>query len=494
MTPAGATLPDLVADFAGRRVVVVGEAMLDTYLIGRADRLSREAPVPVVALERRTDVAGGAANAAVNLRALGARVELVSAIGTDEEADRLRAALRHARVPDHDVLGVEGRRTLAKQRVMAREQVLVRFDSGSTEPLPAGVEDELIDRLVGAVPGADAVLISDYAYGVIGDRVIAALRDALVRHGTVVAVDARDPARYARLEPHAVKPNYSEAVRLLGEQERIDAEARVGQIVAGADVLHARTGARVVAVTIDQGGAVVLERGRDPYRTYARPTGDERACGAGDTYVAALTLALATGAGVPMAAELAAAAASIVVTRPGTAVCTAGELAASVGSSSKRLSDVAALSQRVTALRAEGQRIVFTNGCFDLLHRGHVAYLRRAKALGDVLIVAVNGDASVRGLKGPDRPLNPLEDRLGVLEALSCIDHVVAFDEPTPAALIDVVRPDVYVKGGDYTLERLPEAAQIEALGGQVRILPYMDDHSTTGLIERMRQPAGADR
>jgi D-beta-D-heptose 7-phosphate kinase/D-beta-D-heptose 1-phosphate adenosyltransferase len=247
-------------------------------------------------------------------------------------------------------------------------------------------------------------------------------------------------------------------------------------------------------VTIDQGGAVVLERGRDPYRTYARPTGDERACGAGDTYAAALTLALATGAGVPMAAELAAAAASVVVTRPGTAVCTAGELAASVGRSSKRLPDVSALGERVTALRAEGQRIVFTNGCFDLLHRGHVAYLRRAKALGDVLIVAVNGDASVRGLKGPDRPLNPLEDRLGVLEALSCIDHVVAFDEPTPAALIDVVRPDVYVKGGDYTLERLPEAAQIEALGGQVRILPYMDDHSTTGLIERMRQPAGADR
>jgi rfaE bifunctional protein nucleotidyltransferase chain/domain len=137
------------------------------------------------------------------------------------------------------------------------------------------------------------------------------------------------------------------------------------------------------------------------------------------------------------------------------------------------------------------RRIVFTNGCFDLLHRGHVAYLRRAKALGDVLIVAVNGDESVRRLKGPERPLNGLDDRLGVLEALSCIDHVVAFDEPTPAALIDIVRPDVYVKGGDYTRERLPEAPQVEALGGQVRILPYMDDHSTTGIIERLRQPAG---
>jgi D-beta-D-heptose 7-phosphate kinase/D-beta-D-heptose 1-phosphate adenosyltransferase len=487
-------LLDSIDAMAGRRVLVVGEAMLDTYLIGSANRLSREAPVPVVAVDERIDAAGGAANSAVNLRALGARVEFLSVIGTDDEADRLRAALRDARVPDHDVLSAPDRRTLAKQRVLAGDQMLVRFDSGTTGPLPAAIEDEFIDRLRGAIPGVDAVLVSDYGYGVLSGRVSAALRQALEAHPLVVVVDARDPAVHRRLAPTAVKPNYAEAVRLLGEQELADPEARARQIVTGRAVLHERTGARVVAVTLDRSGAVILEQGREPYRTYARPRGNERACGAGDTYASTLALALSAGAPVPVAAELAAASASVVVGRSGTAVCSISDLAAAVGRTSKRLASAEELRERIGFLRSQGERIVFTNGCFDLLHRGHVSYLNRAKALGDVLIVAVNGDDSVRRLKGPERPLNGLDDRLGVLEALSCIDHVIAFDEPTPEALIDIVRPDVYVKGGDYSLDRLPEVPQVERLGGQVRILPYVDDHSTTGLIARMREPAAPGR
>jgi D-beta-D-heptose 7-phosphate kinase/D-beta-D-heptose 1-phosphate adenosyltransferase len=475
---------------AARRVLVVGEAMLDSYLIGSADRLSREAPVPVVAVDDRVDAAGGAANSAANLRALGAQVQFLSVIGTDDEADRLRAALRQADVPDDDVLSAPGRRTLAKHRVLAGDQMLVRFDSGTTAPLPAPIEDEFIARLRGAIAGVDAVLVSDYGYGIFGGRVAAALRQELHADRRIVVVDARDPAVHRRLAPTAVKPNYAEAVRLLGEQELPDPEARARQIVAGRDVLHERTGARVVAVTLDQSGAVILEQGREPYRTYARPRGNERACGAGDTYASTFALALSADAPVPIAAELAAASAGVVVGRSGTAVCSVADLAAAVGRTSKRLASPEALRERVAYQRGQGQRIVFTNGCFDLLHRGHVSYLNRAKALGDVLIVGVNGDDSVRRLKGPDRPLNDLDDRLGVLEALSCIDHVIAFDEPTPEALIDIVRPDVYVKGGDYTLDRLPEVPQVERLGGHVRILPYVDDHSTTGLIARMREPA----
>ncbi|MFL5650183.1 MAG: D-glycero-beta-D-manno-heptose 1-phosphate adenylyltransferase [Chloroflexota bacterium] len=485
-------LLEAIDSMAGRRVLVVGEAMLDTYLIGSSTRLSREAPVPVVAVDDRIDAAGGAANSAANLRALGARVEFLSVIGTDDEADRLRAALRQARVPDHDVLSAPDRRTLAKQRVLAGDQMLVRFDSGTTGPLPAAIEDEFISRLRDAIPDVDAVVVSDYGYGIFGGRVSAALRQGLEADPKVVVVDARDPAVHKRLAPTAVKPNYAEAVRLLGEQELADPEARARQIVAGRQVLHERTGARVVAVTLDQSGAVILEQGREPYRTYARPRGNERACGAGDTYASTLALALSANAPVPIAAELAAASAGVVVGRSGTAVCSVADLAAAVGRTSKRIDSAAALRERIAFLRTQGQRIVFTNGCFDLLHRGHVSYLNRAKALGDVLIVGVNGDDSVRRLKGPDRPLNALDDRLGVLEALSCIDHVIAFDEPTPEALIDIVRPDVFVKGGDYTLERLPEVPQVERLGGHVRILPYVDDHSTTGLIERMREPAGA--
>jgi D-beta-D-heptose 7-phosphate kinase/D-beta-D-heptose 1-phosphate adenosyltransferase len=480
-------LNDALAAMSGRRVLVVGEAMLDSYLHGRADRLSREAPVPVVSLDDRVDSPGGAANSAVNLHALGARVRLLSVIGADDEADRLRRAIVAGGIDDTDLIVAPHRRTLAKQRVLGGGQILVRFDSGSTEPIDADVEDELIRRLESAARDVDAVLLSDYAYGVLGARVDAALRAAVEGRDVVVMVDARDPARHAALRPTATKPNYAEAVRLLGEQELIGSEARARQVAAGADILRSRTGARIVAVTLDRDGAVILEQGRQPYRTYARPTADQHACGAGDTYSATLTLGLAAGAGTTVAAELAAAAAGVVVQRDGTATCSLADLAAAIGQTGKRLATLDEVRGRVDFLREQGQRIVFTNGCFDILHRGHVTYLSRAKALGDALFVGVNSDASVRRLKGPARPINRLEDRLSVLEALSCVDHVVPFDGPTPAALIAAIRPDVFVKGGDYSRETLPEAALVERLGGSVRILSYVEDYSTTGLIQRMR-------
>jgi D-beta-D-heptose 7-phosphate kinase / D-beta-D-heptose 1-phosphate adenosyltransferase len=489
-----APLRGVLEAMAGRRVVVLGEAILDSYLEGRAGALSREAPVPVVGVARRVDAAGGAANTAVNLQALGARVDLLSVVGDDDEGERLRAALTDAGVDGASVLVEAGRRTLAKQRVVAGNQILVRFDTGSTSGLPIQLEDDLIDRLLEIGDDADAIVVSDYAYGVVSERLVAALVEVrrrarkAGRDEPIVVVDARDPSRHARLQPTAAKPNYSEAVRLLGEHEVEDPEARARQIVAGRDRLLERTGARLVAVTLDQAGAVMLERDGQPYRTYARPSDDGRACGAGDTYAAALALALAAGGSIPVVAEIASAAASVVVGKNRTASCTLAELGEAVGQPAKRIDSEDRLREHVAFLRAQGQRIVFTNGCFDLLHRGHVTYLGRAKALGDTLIVGVNSDASVRDLKGPDRPINDIDDRLGVLEALSCVDHVAVFDAPTPMSLIEAVQPDIYVKGGDYRVEDLPEALVVTALGGTVRILPYVDDHSTTELIARLRR------
>jgi D-beta-D-heptose 7-phosphate kinase/D-beta-D-heptose 1-phosphate adenosyltransferase len=485
------TLSDALDRIEGLRALVVGEAMLDSYLRGRADRMSREAPVPVVALDGRVDAAGGAANTAVNLASLGAQVTFASVVGTDEEGERVRATLRAAGIDDGAVLAGAGRRTLAKQRVLAGDQMLLRFDSGTGGDLPPDIEDALIEVIGAAAATADVIVISDYAYGVVGERVLSAIRECRDARPEgdrpPVVVDARDPRRYRRLQPTATKPNYDEAVRMLGEHEVDDPEARVRQVVAGHDRLLALTGARIVAVTLDRGGAIVLERGRAPYRTYAKPTANERACGAGDTFTATLALALAAGGSTPVAAELASAAAAVVVGKAGTATCEATELAEALGRSGKRIDSVERLAERVSYLRSQGQRIVFTNGCFDLLHRGHVTYLMRAKALGDTLIVAVNSDDSVRALKGPARPINDLDDRLSVLEALSCVDHVVAFDERTPIELVRAVRPDVYVKGGDYSPETLPEAPLVEELGGTVRILPYIADHSTTELIARAR-------
>jgi D-beta-D-heptose 7-phosphate kinase/D-beta-D-heptose 1-phosphate adenosyltransferase len=251
------------------------------------------------------------------------------------------------------------------------------------------------------------------------------------------------------------------------------------------------TGARIVAVTLDRDGAIAFERGRPPYRTFARPAATARAAGAGDTFSAVLGLGLAAGAETPDVLELASAATGVVVQRDGTSTCSDADLAAAVATvAGKRLRSAAELRRWAARERAAGRRVVFTNGCFDIIHRGHVAYLNRAKTLGDVLVVAVNDDRSVRRLKGPERPINTLEDRVGVLEALSCVDVVVPFGQDTPERLIEAARPDVFVKGGDYRRADLPEAPLVERLGGEVKLLPLVPDHSTTAIVARVRTSA----
>jgi D-beta-D-heptose 7-phosphate kinase/D-beta-D-heptose 1-phosphate adenosyltransferase len=256
-------------------------------------------------------------------------------------------------------------------------------------------------------------------------------------------------------------------------------------------VLHERVGAEVVAVTLDRDGAVICERGRPPYRTWSRPVPQSRACGAGDSFAAALTLALAAGGDATVAAEVAQAAAAVVTGREGTSACSLEDLREMLAVTAPVLEPLERLAERVAFHRRQGRRVVFTNGCFDLLHRGHVDLLNRAKALGDVLVVGLNSDESIARLKGPDRPVTRLEDRAQVLAALSAVDHLVAFDDPTATGLITRLRPDVYVKGGDYRQDMLPEAPAVQACGGTLRILPYLEDRSTTAVIERIRGDGG---
>ena len=253
----------------------------------------------------------------------------------------------------------------------------------------------------------------------------------------------------------------------------------------------------MAAITLDSEGALLIERHQPPHRVF--PQVSRRACvaGAGDTFTSALALALAAGATGVAATELAGAAAAVVVGKERTAACSAQELREFISAGGKIFGDLQSLSKRTAFFREQGRRVVFTNGCFDILHRGHITYLHRAKALGDVLIVGVNTDGGIRRLKGSGRPINTLEDRLQVLAALSCIDHLIAFDEDTPCNLIRSLRPDVFVKGGDYTRERLPEAPLVEELGGIVQILPLVQDRSTTGIIQRIQQvsePARKER
>lgn len=482
---------EVVAAFADLDVLVLGEPILDGWLSGDRLRLSREAPVQVVDVAATDLTPGGAGNTAVNLAALGARVRLLAALGDDADGAALLQALRERGVPGTDVLTVPGRRTCAKRRILAGGQMLLRYDEGDAGPLPADVCADLLAALERLWTAADVVVVSDYGLGVLSDAVVARVAELQARCPTLLVVDARDPARWRQVRPTAVKPNAAEVAALLGDAPApagdVNDDNRAVAIETSAERVLDAAGAQLVAVTLDADGAVLLERGRPTYRLWAEAVAASQTAGAGDCFTAALALALAAGADAPTAAELAAAAARVVCQERGTTACSADELRATLLVDGATHLDLNRLASVVRAHRLRGRRMVLTNGVFDVLHRGHVTYLNQAKALGDVLVVALNSDASVRRLKGPSRPVNGEDDRAAVLRGLSCVDHVVVFDGGTATEVVDVVRPDCYVKGGDYTPEMLPEAPLVDALGGRVVILPYLEDRSTTGVLASLR-------
>ncbi|OLF09989.1 D-glycero-beta-D-manno-heptose 1-phosphate adenylyltransferase [Actinophytocola xanthii] len=485
-------LPELTADLPARlaelapRVLVVGDVILDEWLSGSADRLCREAPAPVVAVAQRRVAPGGAANTAVNLAALGARVRMVSAVGADDAGTELLAALRQSGV-DTELVAVEpDRRTTTKSRVVADDQVLVRLDDGDRDQAPLTAVPAAIDRFLAACAEADAVVLCDYGTGLLSGDVLERLLPTRERIPLLV-VDAHHPRRWARLRPDIVTPNAEEAATVLDTPIPRSAAEQLTFLDENRAQLLERTGARAAAVTLDRDGAVLLDGDRPVHRTWARPAPDNHTAGAGDTFCAALTVARCAGLPAVVAVELAQAAADVVVHRPETAVCSATDLAERLGLGLGSVLDHDRLAEIVAEHRAAGRRIVFTNGCFDVLHPGHVNYLNEAKRLGDVLVVAVNSDAGVARLKGPDRPVNGVADRAAVLAGLSCVDHLTVFDEDTPAALLARLRPEIYAKGGDHREELLSEAAVVREYGGRVRILSYLPDRSTSALIDRIR-------
>jgi D-beta-D-heptose 7-phosphate kinase/D-beta-D-heptose 1-phosphate adenosyltransferase len=404
----------------------------------------------------------------------------------------LRQALEARGVGTDHLLAHPGRRTLTKQRILAGSQLLMRLDQGSTEPVDRATERALCTALAARFSGCVAVILSDYRYGILTPAVLRTLAELNARWPRVVVADSRRLGAFRALGATAVKPNYAEALKLLGIATLPGLADRAATLSAHADRLLDCTGAGAVVVTLDCDGALVLERDRPPCRVQAPASRQAGVAGAGDTFTAALALGLAACASAVAAAELAAAAAALVVGKERTATCSAQELREYLAAVAKYVPDRQRLAARVDYYRQQGRRVVFTNGCFDILHRGHVTLLHRAKALGDVLVVGVNTDAAIRRLKGPARPINNLEDRLQVLAALGCVDHLIAFDEDTPCNLIRALRPDVFVKGGDYTRERLPEAPLVEELGGRVVLLPYLEGQSTSGLIAQIRAAEGA--
>lgn len=458
--------------------------MLDRWLRGPVRRLSREAPVPVVDAEAADDCAGGAANTAVNLAAMGARVRLMTLIGDDDEGRVLLDILHRRGVDVSGILVRPHAATTSKTRVVGDEQILVRVDRAATT---LESEDRAQwDAALAALSDHEIVVLCDYDTGLFDDVAIATLSRARPRR---VIIDAHDVGRWASVRPDIVTPNAYETELLLGE--RLEDRSRPGAVEKAAPRLLRRSGARAMVVTLDRDGTVAIEQGRVVGRTTTHPAPEHRAAGAGDTFVAALAVGHAVGLSVPDAARLAQAAADVVVRREGTAVCTLSDLEQTVSARPVREVPIASVSETCRAVddaRAHGRSIVFTNGCFDVLHLGHTVHLQQARALGDLLIVALNDDASVARLKGPGRPINALPDRARMLAALDCVDLITVFHEDSPAELLRTLRPDVYVKGGDHSADTLPESSIVREYGGAVRILDLLPAHSTSTLARRLRE------
>jgi D-beta-D-heptose 7-phosphate kinase/D-beta-D-heptose 1-phosphate adenosyltransferase len=466
-----------IPDFSNTHVVVAGDVMLDQYLFGATSRISPEAPVPVVHVQKTDDRPGGAANVAVNLASLGVKTRLIGAVGNDAAASTLETLLTRKGI-DCDFARVGDRPTITKTRVQSRGQQLIRLDQENAAELN---DSTLVDTLARTVAGTGAVVLSDYGKGALTEvrRMIALCREA----GVPVLVDpkGRDFEKYRGAT--LLTPNQGEFEAVAGHCGS-DAElaARGWQMVEDLELT-------ALLVTRSEKGMMLLEAGNEPLflSTQAREVYD--VTGAGDTVIATLAGALASGQSLASSSALANIAAGLVVRKIGVATVTPGEIQVALhqrGQGGRGLVSRDELLVLVGEARARNERIVMTNGCFDILHAGHVAYLEEAKSLGDRLIVAVNDDDSVRRLKGDSRPINVLEDRMLVLAGLAAVDWVVPFADDTPAELIAGVLPDVLVKGGDYNPEEIAGSKEVLQNGGEVRVLSFRDGHSTSRILEKL--------
>lgn len=466
-----------IPDFQKARVVVAGDVMLDRYLFGSTGRISPEAPVPVVHVQETDDRPGGAANVAVNLAALGVSTSLIGVVGKDAAAQTLAGILEHCGIGCQFAVA-DDRPTITKTRVQSRGQQLIRLDEEKAAAMPG---DAVSEKLAGALAGAGAVILSDYGKGALAD--VQAMIAACRRAGIPVLVDPKgtDFGKYRGAS--LLTPNQGEFEAVAGKAESED------DLVVRARAMMDELALDALLVTRSEKGMLLVESAGEPLflSTQAREVYD--VTGAGDTVIATLAAALAAGQGLAAAAALANLAAGLVVRKIGVATVTPGELSAALhqrGQGGRGLVDLDTLLALVAEARERGERIIMTNGCFDVLHAGHVAYLEEAKSLGDRLIVAVNDDDSVRRLKGESRPINALEDRMLVLAGLAAVDWVLPFSEDTPAALIGAVLPDVLVKGGDYRPDAIAGAKEVLRHGGEVRVLAFRDGHSSTRIIDRL--------
>ncbi|SES16460.1 bifunctional D-glycero-beta-D-manno-heptose-7-phosphate kinase/D-glycero-beta-D-manno-heptose 1-phosphate adenylyltransferase HldE [Halopseudomonas bauzanensis] len=465
--------------FDSAPVLVVGDVMLDRYWHGPSHRISPEAPVPVVRVDQIEDRPGGAGNVALNIAALGAPAWLVGVTGEDEAAEILQRRLNAAGVYCA-FQGHPEQPTITKLRVLSRHQQLLRVDF--EEPF-ATDGDALLDTVNGLLDKVRVVILSDYGKGALVNH--QALIKAARERNLPVLADPKGKDFSIYRGATLITPNLSEFEAVVGicssEQELVDKGL----------ALIEELNLEALLVTRSEQGMTLLRQGEAALHLPARAREVFDVTGAGDTVISTVATALAAGESLPNAVGLANLAAGIVIGKVGTAAISAPELRRALQYEQGAGLGVLSADQLLVAVedaRAHGERIVFTNGCFDIIHAGHVGYLEEARSQGDRLIVAINDDASVTRLKGPGRPINAVERRMTVLAGLGAVDWVVSFSEDTPEELLKQLRPDVLVKGGDYGIDQVVGAPIVQAYGGEVKVLKFVDSCSTTAIVEKIRE------
>jgi D-beta-D-heptose 7-phosphate kinase/D-beta-D-heptose 1-phosphate adenosyltransferase len=470
--------------FAALRILVIGDVMLDRSVWGEVDRISPEAPVPVLRSMHTTNAPGGAANVSMNLVGLGIQAIQAGFWGDDAEMRELSALLGTSGV-DFSGMVVSGHSTISKTRIVSRNQQLLRLDVENADPHPAAEQQELLERSLALVGTAHAIVLSDYAKGALSAQLCRAVIDLARERQIPVLVDPKDRDFHKYAGATTICPNLQELALATGIDRR-----NLDELLAAAQELVSKLGIDYMTVTMSEKGIRILYPDSFlHFPTRAREVFD--VTGAGDTVVATLAASLAGGLDAEAAVTLANIAAGIVVAKTGTAPIARNELVAQFTASTQmkgpdKILELPHLLLRLAEWRANGDRIVFTNGCFDILHVGHITLLEHCRDFGDKVVIGLNSDASVQRLKGPSRPVVGEMERARVLAALGSTDAVIIFDEPTPLQLIQALRPDVLVKGGDYAASTIVGAEDIITWGGRVEIVPTVNGASTTNTIRKM--------
>jgi D-beta-D-heptose 7-phosphate kinase/D-beta-D-heptose 1-phosphate adenosyltransferase len=476
-------IQEIERNWASKRLLVVGDVMLDKYIWGEVGRISPEAPVPIVRSIHHSEQPGGAANVAMNLVRLGAQTRVIGFTGGDENERLLAESLRTNGIAS-DFIVSEGFPTVTKARILGGSQQMLRLDSERLGVRSAADYDRLVACVLAQLPGCHAVVLSDYAKGVLTPEVCQTVIQAARKLGIPVLVDPKNADFSGYRGATTICPNLSE----------LSAAAHLGRadlrpLLDAAEAMIPSLAIEFLTATLSEKGIALVRPGsRFLAPAVARQVFD--VSGAGDTVIAVLALCLASGLKPETAVELANVAAGIVVGKVGTVPVERYELLAALAPeialhAEDKVLTLPELVSRIALWKANGERVVFTNGCFDLIHVGHITVLEQAHRFGDRLIVAINSDASVKALKGPSRPIVGERERGRVLAALAAVDAVVVFDEPTPLELILATRPDVIVKGGDYNPETVVGAREVLSWGGQVKIVPIVEGFSTTRLIQK---------